>query len=81
MARAERLARIAAAYDGTCSLYEHGNEDGGNRQNVVVRSNVLTAAIRRYIGGDNARDVAASVVESSCCWSAATCRWWSPVRP
>jgi hypothetical protein len=54
--RADRLARIAADYDGTCSVYEHGNEDGGNRGNVVVRSKVLAAAIRRYIGGDNARN-------------------------
>ncbi len=61
VARAERLARIAASYDGTCSVYEHGNEDGGNRQNVVIRSQVLAAAIRRYIDGDNARNKRLSI--------------------
>jgi hypothetical protein len=55
VARAERIARIAAGYDGTCSVYEHGNIDGGNRQNVVIRSRVLAAAIRRYVGGEGSR--------------------------
>jgi hypothetical protein len=55
VARAERLAQIAADYDGTCSVYEHGNIDGGNRQNVVIRSQVLAAAIRRYVGGEGSR--------------------------
>lgn len=53
--RGERLQRIAADYDGTSSVYEHGNEDGGYRGNVVLRSTALAGVIRQYIGGKNAR--------------------------
>ncbi len=51
--RHARLERLAQAYDGTASVYEHGS---GNEGSVVVRSPVLAAVIRRYIGGDGARN-------------------------
>lgn len=47
-----RFERLAGAYDGTASVYEHGE---GNQGSVVVRSSILAAVIRRYIGGEGAR--------------------------
>jgi hypothetical protein len=48
-----RMARIAAAYDGTCTAHAVGD---GNEGVVVIRSYVLAAIIRRYVAGDSARN-------------------------
>lgn len=50
--RLARLSALAAAYDGTCTSHEVGE---GNEGVVVLRSYVLAAVIRRYVGGDGAR--------------------------
>lgn len=49
--RLARLERLAAAYDGTATSHDYGNEGV-----VVVRSPVLAAVLRRYLGGDTARN-------------------------
>lgn len=49
--RLGRLRLLAEAFDGTATSHDYGNEG-----TVVVRSDVLAAVIRRYIGGDGARN-------------------------
>ena len=48
--RLARLRRLAEAFDGTATSHDYGNEG-----NVVVRSDILAAVLRRYLGGTDAR--------------------------
>jgi hypothetical protein len=51
--RLDRLRALAESYDGTATAHEYGE---GNESTVVVRSPILTAVVRRYLGGDGARN-------------------------
>ena len=51
--RVNRLRRLAESFDGTATEHEVGQ---GNEGVVIVRSPVLTAVIRRYVGGTSARN-------------------------
>lgn len=49
--RLPRLRRLAEAYDGTASAHHYDNT-----ASIVVRSPILAAAVRRYLGGTSARN-------------------------
>ena len=50
--RHERLARIAAAYDGTCHVYQTGE----NTATCNLSGSILAGIIDRYLSGDTAKN-------------------------